>query len=116
MTDVKRAISEALTSDSRLTREMVREWLRGANDLETLALLYRLTDEAWHRIDPHVELEETCSLIQTYLLQCIREDPQDDWALTRYEAAWQLEAWFDHIASLPADTRAILRDAEAAIN
>jgi hypothetical protein len=112
---VKEAVTEALKADDRLDRVQVREWILRASDVEELALLYRLTDEGWNRIDPHLETEETCALIRDYLLRCILEDPQDGPALTRYEAAGELEAWFDHLAGMSEDGGAILRASAAAV-
>ena len=74
-------------------------------------MLYKLTDEAWNRIEPPLEGQETCALIQRYLLRCIRENPQGGAALSRYEAAGVLEAWFDHLASTqdgPAPLQAVV--------
>ena len=114
MDELRATIQTALESRDSIVRESVREWIREAQDNETLALLYRLTDEAWDRIDPRLESKETCALIRRYLLQCIREDPQNSIALPRYEAAGELEAWFDHLAS-KGGTQEILQDVSGAV-
>jgi hypothetical protein len=59
MDEVKRAITKALVADNRLDRVQGRDWIFQASDVEELALLHRLTDEGWHRIDPRLETEET---------------------------------------------------------
>ena len=115
MGDLKASILAALSSDVPIRRAEVREWVTPAQDLEMLALLYRLTDEAWNRIEPHLEAHETCGIIRCYLLRCIQEDPRHDWAFTRFEAAMQLEAWFDYLADKPEDRTAILRESAAAV-
>jgi hypothetical protein len=49
-----------------------------------------------------------------YLLRCIRENPQNGVALSRYEAASELEAWFDHLANTEG-TSEILQGAVSAV-
>jgi hypothetical protein len=108
MDELNRSIRNALESDGPIPRKRVRGWIHQATNVQADALLYKLTGEAWRRIDPHLETAETCTLIERYLLGCIRENPQDSVALTRYEAAGELEAWFDRLAHMK-DTREILQ-------
>jgi len=114
MDELDRFILGALESDGPIPRQRVRGWIRQATSVQLDALLYKLTREAWSRIEPHLETAETCTLIERYLLGCIRENPQGGVALTRYEAAGELEAWFDHLAHME-DTRAILQSAVDAV-
>jgi hypothetical protein len=99
MTDQTAAIQAVLGSNDPIQRERVRTWIRDAIDLKTLALLFRLTDAAWNRIEPNLENDETCRLICRYFLFCIRENPQDGTGLQRYEAAGELESWIDHLSN-----------------
>jgi hypothetical protein len=108
MDELTRSIRSALQSKDRIPGPLVREWIQRASDVETDALLYQLTREGWNRIEPRLEAAETCALIQRYLLGCIRDNPNSGSALSRYEAAGELEAWFDHLAS-QEDTHEILR-------
>ncbi|HKW61596.1 MAG TPA: hypothetical protein VJN89_03540 [Candidatus Acidoferrum sp.] len=114
MDDLKAAIRTALHSNNSINRESVRNWIREASDVETLALLYRLTDDAWSRITPCLEGEETCGLIRRYLVRCILENPDENIALPRQEAAGELEVWFDHL-SAKKDTQKMLKDVVAAV-
>jgi hypothetical protein len=100
MDGLRNAILEALASDGSIPVARVREWIREPATISTDVLLYKLTRDAWHRIEPHLNTDETCAVIQRYLLGCIREDPSEDGALSRYEAAHELEAWLDHLAGL----------------
>jgi hypothetical protein len=88
--------------------------LREADDIETLGLLYRLTSEAFGRIQPPLDLNETCTLIRQYLLRCIEESPECDGVLRRYEAAAVLESWFDHLVDLEG-SELVLQQAATAI-
>lgn len=114
MDELKRAITSALESVDPIPRERVRQWIRLARGVEADALLYRLTAEAWRRIEPPLESEETCAFIQRYLLSCIRDDPRGDAALTRYQAAGERERWFDHLAEM-RETADTLRGIAAAV-
>jgi hypothetical protein len=59
--------------------------------------------------------ETTCSLIQRYLLQCIREDVTNDPDVeSRYEAAQTLVVWFSHLAK-KRDSAEVLSAAAQAI-
>ena len=53
MTDDE-AIQLALASDRVIAREQVVEWIQGAEDIATLARLYKLTDIAYDRIVPEL--------------------------------------------------------------
>src|SRR4051812_45690376 len=99
MTDVTQLIRVALKSKDAIPRQHIRQWIKNADTVAVEALLYELTRDAWNRIQPTLERDETCALIQGYLLRCIRENPTDGLALTRYEAAAELEGWFDRLAA-----------------
>src|SRR5262245_11495890 len=114
MGDVHQSIRDALASEGPIRRQIVRRWIQKAATVETDALLYELTDKAWNRIEPKLERRETCALIERYLLGCIREDPRGGQALGRYDAAGELELWFDHLAGMD-DTQEILQTAVSAI-
>jgi hypothetical protein len=85
MSEVAPAVQAALDSDTPIPRDLVAEWCQGADDVKSLALLYRLTGEAYERIQPPLGQRETCRLIQKYLLACLRLDPEDGVAFSRYE-------------------------------
>jgi hypothetical protein len=114
MSEVASAIQAALDSDSAIPRDLVAEWCQAAEDVRSLALLYRLTGDAYERIQPLLGQVETCRLIQKYLLTCLRLDPEDGVGFSRYQAAWTLLGWFQHLSRLP-DTSLILREAASAV-
>jgi len=68
-------IVAALSNNGPIPKERVLSWIDATadSDLSTLSKLYRLTGEAYYRIEPELGAESTCALIQRYLLGCIRE-------------------------------------------
>jgi len=98
MPDYLDEIDNALLGDTPISREKVVRWIDADSDLTILAKLYRLTGEAYYRIQPDLGRDESCALIQRYLLQCIREGLSDSEEIQgRYEAAQSLHVWFCHL-------------------
>jgi hypothetical protein len=114
MSGVATAVQAALDREAPIARELVVEWCQRADDVKSLALLYRLTGEAYERIQPPLGQQETCRLIQRYLMECLRLNPEDGVAFSRYQAAWTLLSWFQHLSRL-ADTSPLLRNAASAV-
>src|SRR5450432_2183888 len=116
MKDLSSEIETALVTDKPIACERVIRWIESVSDLPTLARLYRLTDEAYDRIQPDLGPEATCGLIQRYLLECIRLNVSgNDEILNRWEAAQTLHSWFCHLADMKEDSSAILKRAADAI-
>jgi hypothetical protein len=115
MVDVKSDISAALLGKDPIPRERVLLWIEAAADLRTLSKLYRLTAEGYFRIQPDLGKEVTCSLIQRYLLECIRQGVVDDDEIQeRFEAARSLHLWFCHLAEME-DASTVLAGAARAV-
>jgi hypothetical protein len=49
--ELNRSILNALESDGPIPRQRVRGWIHQSANVQTDALLYTLTREAWSRID-----------------------------------------------------------------
>jgi hypothetical protein len=114
MVDLAAVIQAAIESDGPIDRLQVRNWIHDAIDLKTVGLLYRLSRRAWNRIEPNLERDETCQLICRYLLLCISENPKDGAGHQRYEAAGELESWFDHLSNTEG-TQGSLREVATAV-
>jgi hypothetical protein len=113
MTNFVAEINAALLTDEKIPREQVLLWIEAAADLTNLAKLYRLTGEAYHRIQPELERETTCSLIQRYLLECIRQDVTESEVQGRWEAAGSLHAWFRHLVEMEGTSTVVAVAAQA---
>ena len=109
-------INTALSSDGPISRESVLSWIDAAadSDLATLSKLYRLTDEGYYRIQPELGREPSCTLIQRYLLGCIRDGVTGDEQIKeRYEAAETLHVWFRHLLGIEGTSVVLSRAASA---
>ena len=110
-------IDVALSGSGPIPREKVLSWINAAvdSDLPTLSKLYRLTGEGYYRIQPDLGREQTCALIQRYLLGCVREGVADNEQIEeRYEAAESLHVWFRHLLGMEG-TSSVLAGAASAV-
>lgn len=115
MPDFRPQIDAALSSENVIPRNEVLQWINAAVDLPTLAKLYRLTDESYYRIQPDLGKVATCSLIQRYLLECIRHNVAGSEEIeSRWEAAQSLHEWFRHLVEI-GDSSEILTSAARAV-
>jgi len=97
-------IDSALTSEGQIPRDLVLSWIERATNLSTLSKLYRLTDEGYYRIQPELGSAVTCTLIQRYLIQCVRENIEDDDEIeSRFDATMSLHTWFRHLLTMNRD-------------
>ena len=113
MLDSDRDIDAALLTDAPIPREKVVDWIGAANNLSTLSKLYRLTGEAYYRIQPDLGQETTCALILRYLLECIRQNvTENDEIQDRWEAARTLHAWFCHLLEMDDSSPVLKRAAQ----
>ena len=94
-------ISEAMgdtrqdPSSSLIRQSDVRRWME-SRDVEALGALFTLLMNRSHymRIDPPLSFDEYQSFVMNYYKRCIRENPDGEWADTRYSAGWSLVNWF----------------------
>lgn len=108
-------VLDALRSHGAIARADVLRWMSDS-DLETRALVYRLTDEAWSRITPELSMKEQCAFMGKYLLECIAANRTDeDHIHSGFEAAWELAAWLKHLEPMEGSEkmiREVVRDLE----
>ena len=73
----------------------VLKWMK-EDDIEILGALQDIiTEESKVKlIDPPLERAEIDQFFGRYFERCIRENPQGEWALSRYMAAHELNRWF----------------------
>lgn len=102
MSDIDQEILDASVSRGVIDGQRVARWVDAARSLSTLHLLYEFTRDRQADIVPALDDERMCFVIRTFLLECIRLDPQKfDGEWRRYEAARVMLAWFYHLHELP---------------
>jgi hypothetical protein len=94
-----------------IPKDKVVGWM-GANDIEVLGAVYSyILDKAYSsRIHPPLSFNEYHSFLLRYYDRCLRENPDGQWACSRYSAGRDLMNWFKGLwkdASLP---RSVLAD------
>lgn len=112
-------IIAALSDNGPIPKEIVLSWIDAAadSDLSTLSKLYRLTGEAYYRIDPELGGESTCTVIQRYLLGCIRDGvTKNEEIQERHEAAMSLHVWFRQLAGMDRTSALLTRVAGGVTN
>jgi hypothetical protein len=79
----------------RVAQEQLKEWMK-SDEVQALgAIYYLIFDKRYYpRIEPALSFEDYKSFLLPYYDRCFREDPQVDWASTRYTAGWDLVGWF----------------------
>lgn len=84
-------ITAELLGDALIPGEKVIRWIDAATDLSTLAKLYRLTDEAYYRIQPDLGREASCALIQRYSSNAFEQESP---ITTKFRADTKLPSHF----------------------
>jgi hypothetical protein len=77
MNDIDQEIRIASATEGVIDGQRVALWVDAARSWSTFRLLYELTRERWADIVPAVDDEKVCFVIRTFLLECIRLNPQD---------------------------------------
>ncbi len=112
--DYRPEIDAALSSQDPIPKDKVLFWIQSANDLPTLAKLYRITGEVYYRIQPELGKEAECSAVRNYLLECVRQDVSENEEIeSRWEAARTLHFWLRKLLEMGDASDEIERTAHA---
>ena len=76
-----------------IPRQRVLEWMR-TGDIECMGAIYSLISDDFDRIQPALQFAEYHPFVLTYFQRCLLDDPQSEWAETRYGAGHNIMAWF----------------------
>jgi hypothetical protein len=76
-----------------IARQRMLEWMR-ADDIECMGAIYSLITDHFDRIQPALQFDEYHPFVLTYFQRCLLEDPQSEWAETRYGAGHNIIGWF----------------------
>jgi hypothetical protein len=80
---------------TKIPASQVLCWM-DSEDIDTLGATYVFLSNAAcvRRIHPALSFEQVFNFTQLYYLQCLRKDPDSDWANSRYSAGWDMVRWF----------------------
>ena len=76
-----------------IARKRVLQWMR-TYDIDCMGALHSLITDHYDRIQPALQFDEYHPFVLTYLERCFLEDPQSEWAETRYGAGHTFNGWF----------------------
>lgn len=82
-------------SQREIPKTRVFGWM-ASDDIEAMGATYHLVTDGVHaaRIQPPLMLDEVKGFFLRYYARCFREDPDTDWADSRYTAGYGLMVWF----------------------
>lgn len=108
-----------IKSQEQIPKQKIIDWI-AQGETRTLGALYVLTDVGWERIQPALTMQEQCSFMLKYLMECLDANPvdtgDDDYLHSGFEAAWEIAAWMKHLqhmAEAAPILKAITADLEA---
>jgi hypothetical protein len=84
-----------MPSTEPVSRDQIFEWMK-SEDIEVLGAVYSyILDRKYsQRIQPPLRLADYQSFVLRYYERCFQEDPDGEWADTRYGAGRDLVGWF----------------------
>ena len=102
---------EGQPAPDRIARENIMRWMSSA-DIEVQGAVYALIHEGAHytKTDPYLTFENYHAFHMAYYARCFQENPDGEWAQTRYEAGWDFTSWFKGIWSDESTPRAALQE------
>jgi hypothetical protein len=82
---------------SVISEKKVREWMT-TTDVDAMGALYALLSEPGQvaRIKPSIDKYEVSAFLRRYFERCITENPESEWADSRYSAGWDIARWLKH--------------------
>jgi len=103
-----RQVVTALNGAGPISKERVLSWMR-ESDIKTRGAVYVLTNRAWTRITPELSMEEQCSFMASYLIECLVTDPKKSkWVHSGFYAGYEIVAWLKHIRRIPGHSKVII--------
>jgi hypothetical protein len=89
--------------------DKLRQWIT-SGDLEVLGYVHSLLDDQRFRSEPPLTLEEYLEFLKRYTERCFVENPESQWASSRYMAGYDLVGAFAAMWRDPAVPRSVFGD------
>ncbi len=98
MIDKDTIIQEMITyihSSAPIPRTKIYQWMQ-CKDIDIMGITADFVTWASYieRIDEEIEQKDLEAFLFKYYERCLIEDPDSDWAETRYGVGWVINAWF----------------------
>lgn len=87
------AVTDAIQSNGPIPLASVKNWMQ-SSDSETRGAMAALLEEYRHRITPSLSIDEIAEYLVPLYEQSIKENPQGEYVLSRYEAVWSIVGWY----------------------
>lgn len=86
-------------------------WMNSA-DIEVQGAVHSLIHESkyYTKIEPYLTFQDYYKFNMAYYARCFRDNPDGEWADTRYEAGWSFTSWFGGIWHDESTPRAALEE------
>jgi len=95
------SVIEALNGEGPISKDWVLAWM-DEPDIRTRGAVYELTRRAWPRITPELSMQEQCSFMADYLIECLLTDPDEsEWGHSAFLAGYEIAAWLKHLHGIP---------------
>lgn len=105
----KEEIIKVIDSEEEISKDKILCWM-GEEDLRIRGVLSVLTYEAWSRIKPELTMQEQCSFMQKYLMDCLEKNPKSgEYLLSGFEAGRELAKWVKHL-NAKENTKVVLKE------
>ena len=78
-----------------ISKTQIIAWMAD-EDIEVLGAVQEIVSEksTLALVTPALEAGEIDGFMKVYIERCLRENPQGEWGLSRYMAAYELNGWF----------------------
>lgn len=99
---------------AKIPLEKVKKWM-SSDDLDALGALHAALSSAGssERISPPIDFEDYFHFVRSYLERCLRENPDSEWASSRYEAGWEVARWIQGLWNDSSVRRSALAELKA---
>jgi hypothetical protein len=97
-----------------ISQDTLKRWI-ASDDIDALGAIHAALHKPSYarRVTPPLNFDEYASFALHYLARCLKENPDSEWASTRYEAGWELASWFSELWDDASKPRTILTEIKA---
>jgi hypothetical protein len=95
LTEIVEQLEAAPEVATEIPVSQVHRWM-DSKDIDILGATSVFLSKAAcvRRVYPHLSFEQVFNFLLPYYVRCLREDPDSEWANSRYSAGWDMVRWF----------------------